>query len=235
MKRGSTNASLTHPKSGQPRIPGRRLLLSWALQICLAALGIASLLEPGVTFLLLWCVAGTLYAVGVAWLLGRRSLRTVQPPLGWSQNPKLLPVTWVLTLVPVAIGVGSAVQVILSRTDPAAVVEVLGAGAVPLVRFLGVWGMLLGWGFLHWGFTHLYAIQDALAAPGKAIQFPQDDLQPGLVDYVYVAFTVGTTFAASDVSFLNTRIRWIVTVHSVLSFTLNALTIALAFNTIMGT
>lgn len=94
--------------------------------------------------------------------------------------------------------------------------------------------MLLGWGFLHWGFAQVYALQDARAYPARALEFPGQNPSPSLVDYVYVAFTVGTTFAASDVSFMNTRTRWLVTIHSVASFGLNALTIALAFNTIMG-
>lgn len=221
------------PQGSLPRYR-LRSALNWLLQAALAVVGLISLVESQLWYMFLWCVGGTLYAAVAVLLLGRASKRPRATTPGWPLKSTLLPLVWVFTVVPALIGVLSAFQVIVAKSLPELVNSELGEGLAPVVQWLGVWAMLLGWGFLHWGFAHIYAILDAAAAPGRVIQFPDADHQPGMVDYVYVAFTVGTTFAASDVSFLNSRIRWIVTLHSVLSFTLNALTIALAFNTIMG-
>ena len=61
--------------------------------------------------------------------------------------------------------------------------------------------------------------------------FPDRD-DPGLLDFVYVAFMVGTSFTPNDVN-TTSRIRWTVTWHSVLSYFFNGFIIVLALNTIM--
>lgn len=209
---------------------------NWGVQLVLAAIGIAAIFESSQAYIVLWCVLGSLYALGAIIVCARLSNhpRRIAPiGLNWRFRRVAGFVTWVFTIVPMLIGVTGAMQIIVSNSFP----ELLeGYVQTPelLIKVVGVWGMLLGWGFMHWGFAQIYVLQDARARPERAIEFPDRNTQPGLVDYVYVSFTVGTTFAASDVSFLNTRTRWIVTVHSVLSFALNAFTIALAFNTIMG-
>jgi len=55
-----------------------------------------------------------------------------------------------------------------------------------------------------------------------------------MVDFVYFSFTVGSSFAASDVTVLSSRTRWTVVWHSVSSFFFNGLIIVLALNTIMS-
>ena len=91
--------------------------------------------------------------------------------------------------------------------------------------------MLLAWAFLQWGFAQVYLLHDRRNRPLETFDFPRTP-RPGIVDFVYFSFTVGTTFAASDVTSLTTRTRWIITLHSVVSFLMNALIIALAFDTI---
>lgn len=223
-------------RTGRSVWPVIGFFTNWGVQLVLTALGIAAIFETSQAYIVLWCVLGSLYALGVVIVCARLSNRPSRvSPLGlnWRFHKVAGFVTWVFTIVPMLIGVTGAMQIIVSNSYP----ELLeGYVQTPelLIKIVGVWGMLLGWGFMHWGFAQIYVLQDARARPGRAIEFPDGTTHPGLVDYVYVSFTVGTTFAASDVSFMNTRTRWIVTVHSVLSFALNAFTIALAFNTIMG-
>ena len=57
--------------------------------------------------------------------------------------------------------------------------------------------------------------------------------EPTLLDFVYVAFMVGTSFTPNDVE-TTPRIRWTVVWHSVLSFFFNGFIIVLALTTIMG-
>ena len=53
-------------------------------------------------------------------------------------------------------------------------------------------------------------------------------------DYVYFALTLGTTFATSDATVTSRRLRWTMTVHSILSFFYNAIVMAIAFKIITG-
>lgn len=200
----------------------------WAVQLLLALLGVLALFDPSLRLTFAWCLAGSLYAAGgvvVLSIAARRGTRADQETervwLGRVRGP----VAWVFTIVPALIGALAAYLVITSQHASPDLQAV--------TKLLGVWAMLLGWALMHWGFAQIYLLRSEAAAPGRVLEFPRTG-DPGLVDHVYFAFTVGTTFAASDVSVLTTRLRWLVTIHSVISFGLNALTIALAFNTIMG-
>ena len=95
---------------------------------------------------------------------------------------------------------------------------------------VGVWAMLLSWGSLHWGFAQIY-FQRYYAEEAAPLRFPKTT-HPRIVDFVYFSYTLGTTFATSDVETLTPRIRWTIVWHSVLSFFFNGLIIVLALNTI---
>ena len=47
-----------------------------------------------------------------------------------------------------------------------------------------------------------------------------------------LSFTVGVTFATSDVEVVNRRMRWHVLVHSILSFVYNIAVIAIVVNVV---
>ena len=70
----------------------------------------------------------------------------------------------------------------------------------------------------------------AAAVPPLIFPYTKD---PGLLDFVYVSFMVGTSFTPNDVE-TAPPIRWTVVWHSVLSFFFNGFIIVLALNTIMG-
>jgi uncharacterized membrane protein len=97
---------------------------------------------------------------------------------------------------------------------------------------VGVWAMLLAWGFFHWGFAQIY-YQRYWSTDQPMLRFPGTE-HPRFIDFVYFAYTLGTTFAASDVEVLSTRMRWTIVWHSVLSYFFNGLVIVLALNTIMS-
>ena len=71
---------------------------------------------------------------------------------------------------------------------------------------------------------------DAAAVPPLIFPYTKE---PGLLDFVYVSFMVGTSFTPNDVE-TAPPIRWTVVWHSVLSFFFNGFIIVLALNTIMG-
>lgn len=218
----------------------------WVVQSAIALIGVWWVATDGdLGLLLAWCILGTLYALATMITLGVKASRpgrgvadlTSMPP--WFDRLRDA-VTFVLTLVPVGIGITAALIVIIvgrSATPGGLLASVADETDISnglAVKFVGVWAMLLAWGMLHWGFAQIYLYRTESALPDKVLDFPGTE-DPSLLDHVYFGFTVGTTFAASDVSVLTSRTRWLVMVHSVLSFFLNALIIALAFNTLMGT
>ncbi|WP_418060434.1 DUF1345 domain-containing protein [Pimelobacter simplex] len=200
--------------------------LGWGVQLLLSLLGVAALFDESLTLLWIWCGVGTAYVALAVVSLALYARRDPAAPVPAEElhHPHGLRgvLTFVLTVVPVVIGVVAAMIIVGFRDD-----RYVGS----FVRLPGVWAMLLAWVLLHWGFAQLYAARSQEARPGRVLDFPGTP-HPTLVDHVYFAFTIGTTFAASDVDVLSTRTRWLVTVHSVLSFFLNALIIVLAFNTI---
>lgn len=233
MAGGRTLAEQARPPRPQPRQRPRHptavVLSNWGIQLVLAAIGIYSLVGETLDGAAWWCMLSTLYAFGAVVVLSFMARNGGGPPAEASRRwlgRARKPIVTIFTVVPALIGILAALQVILADS-------LVGADDRGINKFLGVWSMLLGWAMLHWGFAQLYLLRSEEARPGKVLDFPESD-HPGLVDHVYFAFTVGTTFAASDVTVLDTRTRWVVTIHSVLAFGLNALTIALAFNTIMG-
>ena len=69
--------------------------------------------------------------------------------------------------------------------------------------------------------------------PAGGLDFPRREY-PGPDDFMYFAFTLGTSFAVSDVSVTAPSLRWHVMVHSVLSFFYNAIVVALAIAVLTG-
>ena len=220
-------------------------ILHWVVQLGIATVGIYAVLWEGdlITALTLWCFLATTYALITMIVLGRMAHRGATAvgerapmPAGFVHLRSIL--TVVFTLVPAAIGVTAALTVILFGKEKTFVGEVVGItpddlGGTFLVKVVGVWAMIIAWGMLHWGFAQMYANRSEAVWPDRVLDFP-DTPAPTLVDHVYFAYTLGMTFAASDVDILTTRTRWTATLHSVLSFLLNALIIALSFNTIMS-
>jgi len=219
-------------------------ILHWVVQLGIASVGFYAVVWEGdlITALMLWCFLATTYAVITMIVLGRMAHRggtavgeRAPMPAGFVRLRSIL--TLVFTLVPATIGVTAALTVIMFGKKTS-VTDLLGItpddlGGTFLVKVVGVWAMIIAWGMLHWGFAQMYAHRSEAVWPERVLDFP-DTPAPTLVDHVYFAYTLGMTFAASDVDILNSRTRWTATLHSVLSFLLNALIIALSFNTIMS-
>lgn len=206
----------------------RLSVVGWNIQLVISCIGAIGLITSNPDALVLWCLAATGYFCAGVIGLGLYARSDPRARMPWSQMPQWLgrareAIVIFLTLVPVAMGVYMAINVIVFRNSE------LGS----MIKVLGVWAMLLAWIFLHWGFAQLYAFRADEAAPERILEFPGVS-GPTVIDYIYFSTTVGTSFAASDVNVLTPRTRWLVTVHSVLGFFINALIIALSFNTIMA-
>ncbi|MGO8887525.1 MAG: DUF1345 domain-containing protein [Streptosporangiaceae bacterium] len=102
------------------------------------------------------------------------------------------------------------------------------------ITLVGSAAIFIAWMLLHSGYARFYAGLCHEAEPGgPPLQFPHCD-RPGPVDFMYFAFTIGTSFAVSDVNVASPSMRWHVMAHSVLSFFYNAIVLALAVGILTG-
>jgi uncharacterized membrane protein len=207
--------------------------------------------------LITWCLLSTFYMIGWMIVLGRLSrsawrgsttLIATRPPGRFA--------SLIVTILSSIIGVAAASELLVLRTDAdyASAIDFFGVWAMLLA-----WGFL-HWGYAQI-YYRLYhhgpgrvrrqaantaavdaqadAVADAVAHGTEPdatavppLVFPYTT-EPGLLDFVYVSFMVGTSFTPNDVE-TAPPIRWTVVWHSVLSFFFNGFIIVLALNTIMG-
>lgn len=179
--------------------------------------------------LALWCLLGSVYSVVILVRLSREA--RIIPPASRAvpAAAELAPAVRILTVVATAlaslIGLTAAAQVLLTPSSMDEDMRIFS-------NLVGVWSMLLSWALMQWGFAQIY-FQRHYGKTGPLLRVP-GTTTPRMVDFVYFAFTMGTTFAASDCEVLDSRGRWLVTWHSVLSFFFNGFIIVLALNTITG-
>jgi uncharacterized membrane protein len=207
------------------------LAVHLAAQLAMIVVGVwlVVLSEDNTSTLLLlgiWCTIATVYEIVALIALARLAKRPPDPtgrPAQWQTGRMARVISMTATILSSLIGFTAAIQVLALHNDPQ-------VGSI--TDIVGVWAMLLAWGFFNWGFAQIY-YQRYYAGSEPMLKFP-GTAEPRLVDFVYFSFTLATTFAASDVDVLSTRMRWTVTWHSVLSFFFNGLIIVLALNTIMS-
>lgn len=104
------------------------------------------------------------------------------------------------------------------------------------IRFFGGIAIVSAWLLLHAGYARFYARRYYGAdrnLPGDGLEFPNCTV-PTATDFLYFSFTLGTSFAVSDVSVTAQAMRWHVMVHSVLSFFYNAVVLAVAIGILTG-
>lgn len=222
---------MSRPIAGRPPLVVAGFATSLAVQLVMIAVGawVVAFAEDDpstLVFLAVWCTIGTLYEIAVLIVLGRIARRPAaqgERPSRFETGRIARTVSMTATILASLIGFTAAFQVLGLHTDPQ---------FGPVADAVGVWSMLLAWGFLHWGFAQLY-FQRFFSADAPSLRFPGTE-HPRLVEFVYFAFTLGTTFASSDVEVLTSRMRWTVIWQSVLGYFFNGLIIVLALNTIIS-
>lgn len=202
---------------------------SLVVQVALVVLGFLYLVEEddwvSLALLTFWCLLGTAYLIVIAVVVGRTARRaplTERPNLpDVAQFPRI--VARVATVLTILVGLGATVGHIFFRKDDVAGVA---------FDSVAVWAMLLSWGLLHWGYAQLY-LQEYYRSPEPPMRFPQTPF-PGIVEFVYFSFTLGTSFAASDVEIFTPRLRLRTVQQSIISFFFNGLIIVIALGIIAG-
>ncbi len=201
------------------------------IEVILLVLGIAQLLIANLDFAALvtlaWTGVACLYISGsllIGWREAhyrRRSgtLRQQRLP-GWIRTaaditPVAAATLWLATAIghiadiPLSEGASALVKLYVTFNDGEVLAVVIG---------------ILGWLILHIGFAHMYERADSESG-FKAFDFPKTP-RPTSSEYLYLGFTIGATFATSDVDVNTSRVRWMMTAQSILAFAYNAAVIA---------
>lgn len=170
-----------------------------------------------------WIAVGVLYVViglALVWNVGHlenEDKAELTSAAHWS---------WISPLLAAAVGVVSAVLALTqsnaSGHDPLNLLTTVSASL----------GIILSWILLQVGFAYMYLLAQ-LSADEGGLKFP-GEAKLSILDFLYFSFTVGTSFAVSDVNVTTLRMRKIVLIHSVFAFFYNALVVAVAFQVLQG-
>ena len=193
------------------------------LEALTALAALAYVASGDVVMLIVWEAIAAGYLLGGLALTWYRSMHGQQVP---PRTGVLDALSWIFPLVASLVGVNAALLAITVRAP----IDGTRAG----YTFTGVVaavGIILSWHLLHTGFAQIYESMQHRSPPQPGLEFPRTTT-PGLADYLYFAFTVGTSFATSDTSVTTVRMRWLVLLHSVVSFFYNALVVAVAIQII---
>ena len=135
---------------------------------------------------------------------------------------------WVLVVLGVAAAC-AALAAIVWELGPVKNMEgALKAGHLALVgaSIMSAWTFIQVMFAIHYAGVYYAAVADG--APG-GLEFPGKP-EPNWGEFTYQAFTVGCTFASSDVNLTSSRMRRICVIQGVVAFFFNTIILALAIN-----
>jgi uncharacterized membrane protein len=208
------------------RSPGRWVTRAVDILLLLASLAaIVNPEDPAVddSTYVLTSSAWILFALSYIGIRVSRVRRARRGDQHWPQRLAGRRTSYLITLATAITLLGAGIDI--------ATVE--GSDAVQdVVRALGVVTVLLAWAILHLSYAERYA-QLYLNADEPPFSFP-DTTAPTLLEFVYFSFTVGTTFATSDVEVRSTRMRGIVLCHGLLAFVYNTAIISMVVGLLTG-
>jgi uncharacterized membrane protein len=186
------------------------------LELALLAFGVLVFFSSNLTYLASWVMLAIVYLVACTWRVARSAAGVELMPAAYGLLARLGSVFTVFTSL---VGIGAGISIVYDGQ----LVD----------KFVGVPAVLLAWAILHFGYAERYASAYYGALPVKQFGFPETE-EPNYADFVYFSFTVGTTFAVSDVETRTTKARVRVLSHSVLSFLYNTATLGIAISVITG-
>jgi uncharacterized membrane protein len=197
------------------------------------------------TFWVIWAVT----YLGLTWFLIIRS--SAQQTRRWALDQRIPPRPHLSILRSVILRILQALFLV-SRTSTlffivfvSLVSLVLGISLAPEVRdlettrgvslaFMAALGVISAWGVLHTSYAlhYAYLYYRSEKSPG-GLAFPGEQ-SPKQSDFAYFAFTIGTSFAVSDVDVTDDAMRQAVLGHQILSFFYNTSILATVITVATG-
>lgn len=218
---GRDVASRTSDGPGSDRLLSpRRALLSLAVGLA-AGVVVAVSATPRLLPLTAWTVT---VAVLLTWVWRRSWSQDAEGTKHLAEQEQTSRSTdvWLITaaVASLAVVVVALVQSSSQRSSPTAVASVI----------LSVVSVALSWALINTVFAFKYARMFFLDEPDDGgIDFGDVDA-PTYVDFAYMAFTVGMSFAVSDTEPTTTRVRRVALGHALLSYAFGTGVLAVAIN-----
>lgn len=201
-----------------------QFVLSRAIEAVLILLGVMVFVSESMLWTALWDLFAVIYlGIRIARVRAGRRGRQGSDWLRSALGPRA---GLVFTLFTSTVGITAGLAIVMG-------VEGGDADMNLLNKVFAVPAVLLAWAILHFGYAERYAQAYHAALPEEILLFPGSP-QPSYVDFVYFAFTVGTTFATSDVETNGSAVRVRVLAHSVLAFVYNTVTLGIAIGVVTG-
>jgi uncharacterized membrane protein len=132
------------------------------------------------------------------------------------------------TMVVSVIGMTAGVLIIVARSFPHTDQAVL---VSTILQLCAAPAVVMAWLLLHFGYADRYAHLYYRFPDKPALGFPDTD-RPNMLDFAYFSFTIGASFAASDVEVRARPVRYTVLTHSILSFFYNTAILGLAISVV---
>lgn len=206
------------------------LLPARLIELALIVLGgFIFLSTDPLNYVIAWDIAALLYlAIRIHWV--RRARQGKEDAADWRRKLHWRYTGFIFTMLVSLAGLGAGFVLVFGYTfEDGTPDEETQATAV----LFAVPAVLLAWAILHFGYAERYAHAYHAAQPERALEFPGMS-EPTFVEFAYLAFCVGSTFATSDVEIRSAPMRSRVMAHSVLSFLYNAAILSLAISVLTG-
>jgi uncharacterized membrane protein len=199
------------------------LVLSRIIESTLVLLGVPIFWSDDVRWIALWDVIAVVYLT-IRVIRLSRGKRAGDDQGAWVKSALGRRSGTLFTLFTSFIGIMSGLLIVVTEEGTQ---EALNG------KIVGVPAVLLAWAILHFGYADRYAQAYYSALPEKLLVFPGTE-HPTFIDFAYFSFTVGTTFAVSDVDAHTSGMRLRVLAHGVLSFIYNTAMLGIAIGVIGG-
>jgi uncharacterized membrane protein len=218
------------PSAAGPHAPGKiDELFGMVLVATVCVLAIVYIVVPVTPVLIAWQVVAVGFLILEFTVFRNRSTRNLPVESRPLPRKVLEYLSWVLPIVASGTGVASGVR--LLTTEGA---NGTGGSGALLVGLLGSISVVVAWLLLQTGFAEIYESVYERLPEASMISFPGIDEDPTLTDFLYMSFTVGTSFAISGATIASRKVRRVILIHSVTSFFYNAFLIAVAIQVVQG-
>ncbi|SDH56999.1 Uncharacterized membrane protein [Actinokineospora alba] len=198
-------------------------LVARLIEGALIVLGVLVFVSDNITYIALWDLLALVYlGIRVARLI--RDKRAGAENLDWLHSILGRRAGSLFTLFTSLVGITAGLTIVIGTED---------ADTALVAKVVAVPAVLLAWAILHFGYAERYAQAYYAALPERILVFPATE-QPRFLDFAYFSFTVGTSFAVSDVETRTPAVRLRILAHSVLSFIYNTATLGIAVGVITG-
>jgi len=207
-----------------------RILLAAAIAAA-AIVGARQLhLLPGLAGLIGWNAGSVVYLATTLWMLWRDDEATVRRRAAYEDEGSSITQAIILSAVVASLGA----TVLALREGKGA--QAHDVAAPPWAWVFSVSTLILGWMIVQTVFALRYAHRyfgdgDRDGAEDKGVVFPGEPPKT-YHDFIYMAVCIGASAQVSDFDITSSRLRRLVTLHSLLAFFFNTMILALGINII---